>query len=152
MWLHVVPFIMPFIMPGPLSDTAICPSVCPSHRHAGCLQLSHVRTADSSADGRRSAENRTAIGGGISSRRPRGDNCFILVIVVLKYVNCCCNIAPVCTLIDLNEDCETKRLKVYAYRWLSCVCNFNMSFILYCIIGFLVFFGLMTSGLSFPVS
>ena len=37
----------------------------------GCLQLSHVRTADQSADGRRSAASRTAIGGGISSRRPR---------------------------------------------------------------------------------
>jgi len=43
-----------------LSDTAIRPSVCPglgraaslTHRHAGCLQLSHVRTADLSADGR----------------------------------------------------------------------------------------------------
>ena len=51
------------------------PSVCLSHgaaalgyRHAGCLQLSHVRTADPSADGRRSAASRTAIGGGISSR------------------------------------------------------------------------------------
>ena len=72
-----------------LSDTAIrpsvCPSVCPSpwratavnYRYAGCLQLSHVRTANPSADGRRSAASRTAIGGGgISSRRPRGDNLF----------------------------------------------------------------------------
>ena len=35
-----------------------------------------VRTADPSADGRRSAASRTAIGGGggMSSRRPRGDN------------------------------------------------------------------------------
>jgi len=47
--------------------TAIRPSVCPSprqapalgYRHAGCLQLSHVRTAD----GRRFAASRTAIGG-----------------------------------------------------------------------------------------
>ena len=31
---------------------------------AGYLQLSHVRTADPSADGRRSAASRTAIGGG----------------------------------------------------------------------------------------
>ena len=39
---------------GALSDTAIRPSVCPSprcaaalgYRHAGCLRLSHVRTAD----------------------------------------------------------------------------------------------------------
>ena len=47
------------------------PSVCLSHgaavlgyRHAGCLQLSRVRTADPSADGRRSAASRTAVGGG----------------------------------------------------------------------------------------
>jgi len=61
-----------------LSDTAIRPSVCPSvcpvaqlyprraaalgYRHAGCLQLTHVRTADPSADGRRSAASRTAVG------------------------------------------------------------------------------------------
>jgi len=52
---------------GALSDTAICPSVCPcprraaalNYRHAGCLQLSHVRTAD--PDGRRSAASKTAI-------------------------------------------------------------------------------------------
>jgi len=60
------------------------PSVCLSHgaaalgyRHAGCLQLSQVRTADPSVDGRLSTASRTAIGGGgISSRRPRGDNLF----------------------------------------------------------------------------
>ena len=34
----------------------------------------HTSTADPSADERRSAASRTAIGGGISSRRPRGDN------------------------------------------------------------------------------
>ena len=34
------------------------------YRHAGCLQLSHVWTADPSADGHRSAASRTAIGGG----------------------------------------------------------------------------------------
>ena len=59
---------------GALSDTAIrpsvCPPVCPSlgYRHAGCLQLAgqatrDVRTADPSADGRRSAASRTAVGG-----------------------------------------------------------------------------------------
>ena len=32
--------------------------------HPGCLQLSHVRTADPSADGCRSAASRTAIDGG----------------------------------------------------------------------------------------
>ena len=63
----------------------VCLSVCPSpwcaaalgYRHAGRLPLSCVRTADPSADGRRSAASRTAIGGGISSRRPRGDNLLI---------------------------------------------------------------------------
>ena len=55
-----------------MDDTAIRPSVCPSprraaalgYRHAGCVQLSHVRTADPFADGRRSVVSRTAIGGG----------------------------------------------------------------------------------------
>jgi len=56
-----------------LCDTAIRPSVpwrnCRrrsatlGYRHSGCLQLSHVRTADPSADGRRSAASRTAFGG-----------------------------------------------------------------------------------------
>jgi len=50
-----------------------CPSVVCSSlrratavgcRHAGCLQLSHFRTADPSVDGRRSATSRTANGGG----------------------------------------------------------------------------------------
>jgi len=66
-------------------DPSVCLSVpwrsCPrrpaalGYRHAGCLQLSHVRTADPPADGRtcRFAASRTAIGGGISSRRRRGD-------------------------------------------------------------------------------
>ena len=77
------------------SDTAIRPSFdrlsvpwrsCPrsaaalGYRHAGCLQLSRVRTAYPSAGGRRSAASRTAIGGGISSRRPRGDNLLKLVV------------------------------------------------------------------------
>ena len=56
---------------GALSDTAIRQSICPSpmraaalgYRHAGCLYLSQVRTADQSADGRRSVASRTAIGG-----------------------------------------------------------------------------------------
>ena len=56
------------------------------YRHAGCLQLSHVRTADPSADERRSAASQTAVGGGISSRRPRGDNlcnyCYIFLLSV----------------------------------------------------------------------
>jgi len=42
--------------------------------HAGCLQLSHMWTADLSVDIRRSATSRTAIGGGISSQHPWGDN------------------------------------------------------------------------------
>ena len=89
----------PVIMPPPqgtVSDTVICTSVSLSqpirystlsawrsslgYRHAGCLQwpaTRYVRTADPSADGRRSAASRTAIGGGILSRRRRGDNLFI---------------------------------------------------------------------------
>ena len=82
-----------------LSDTAIRPSVCPSprraaalgYRRAGCLQLSHVRTADPSADGRRSAASRTAIsGGGQLSRRPRGDNLLVLRPRYVRSVNCPC--------------------------------------------------------------
>jgi len=51
---------------GALSDTAIRPSVCPSlgYRHAGWPATRDVRTADLSANGRRSAASRTAIGGG----------------------------------------------------------------------------------------
>jgi len=41
-----------------------------------------VRTADPSADGRRSAANRTAIGGGISSRLPRGDTLLLALVCV----------------------------------------------------------------------
>ena len=73
-----------------LSDTAIRPSVRLSHgaaalgttaalgyRHAGCLQLSHERTAGRSADGRRSAASRTVIGGrGYIVSPPPGDNLF----------------------------------------------------------------------------
>jgi len=68
-------------------DPSVCPS-CPrravssGYRHAGCLQLSHVRSADPSADGRKSAASRTAIGGGgISSRRPRGNNLYKLCLL-----------------------------------------------------------------------
>ena len=66
-----------------LSDAAIRPSVCPSpscaaalgYRHAGCLQLSHVRTVDPSTDGSRSTSSLTApSAGGISSCRLRSDN------------------------------------------------------------------------------
>ena len=64
-------------------DPSVCLSVCPStrrtaalgYRHAGCLQLSHVRTADASADERRSAASGNA-GGDTSSRRSRRDNLF----------------------------------------------------------------------------
>jgi len=55
------------------------PSVCLSHgaaalgyRHAGCLQLSQVRTADPSVDGRLSTASRTAIGGGHIVSPPPG--------------------------------------------------------------------------------
>ena len=75
---------------GALSNTAIHPSVCPSprraaalgYRHADCLQLSHVRTADLFADGHRSAASRTAIGGGHIVSGDiiiSGDNLFVCV-------------------------------------------------------------------------
>ena len=85
-----IPFIMSPTV-GALKDTAICLSVSLSHgaaaicyRHAGCLQISHVRTANPSADECRSAASQTAIGGGISSRRPRGDNLFRKLITIQK--------------------------------------------------------------------
>jgi len=69
---------------GALSDTTIRPSVCPMaqlpYRHAGCLQLSHCRPTE--VCGLRTRP-RTDVdpprvelpsAGGISSRRPRGDN------------------------------------------------------------------------------
>jgi len=89
-----IPFYyVPVVGGGALSDTAIRPPVCPSLGYStlaawrSCLGYWHagtcswpatidVRTADPSADGRRSAASRTAIGGGISRRRPRGDNLF----------------------------------------------------------------------------
>jgi len=69
-------------------DRHVCLSVCLSHgavalgaqlpclgyRHAGCLHISHVRTADPSADGRRSAASRTAIGGGRIAGAVLGQN------------------------------------------------------------------------------
>ena len=61
-------------------DTSVCPNPKRAadlgYRHAGCLQLSHVRTVDPSADGRRSAASQTVTGGGISSLRHRDDNFF----------------------------------------------------------------------------
>jgi len=65
---------------GASSNTVIHPSVCPSprcaaalsYRHAGCMQLSHVRTADPSANRRRSAASQTAIGGGHIISPPPG--------------------------------------------------------------------------------
>jgi len=52
-------------------DPSVCPSVCPSprlaaalgYRHAGCLQLSDIQTADLTMDGCRSAVSRSAISG-----------------------------------------------------------------------------------------
>jgi len=69
------------------------PSVCLSHgaaalgyRHAGCLQLSVVRTADPSADRRRSAASRTAIArrGHIVSPPP-GRIIIIIIIIIHEY-------------------------------------------------------------------
>ena len=64
---------------GTFRDTAIRPSVCPvaqlpyaRYRHAGCLQLSHVRTAEPFADGRRSIASPTAIGVGHIVSPPLG--------------------------------------------------------------------------------
>jgi len=79
-----------FIMPTPCGrafwNSAIRPSVpwrsCLGYRHAGCLQLSHrlppetcgLRTRPrTDVDKPRLRHRRTAIGGGISCRRPRGD-------------------------------------------------------------------------------
>ena len=85
-----------------LSDTAIRQSVCPSprrtaalgYRRAGCLQLSHVRTADPSADGQIRRESNCHQRGGQSSRRPRGDNLLVLRPWHVRSVNCpfasCC--------------------------------------------------------------
>ena len=84
---------------GALSDTAIRLSVCPSlgYRHAGCGAAAQaigtlaacswpatrdVRTADPSADGRRSAASRTAIGGGRHYRLGR-------YLVVSDFVHAC---------------------------------------------------------------
>ena len=72
-----------------MNDTAIRPSVCPSprraaalgYRHAGCLHLSHVWTADPSADGRRSAASRTAVDGGHIVSSPPGRQLVFRVIL-----------------------------------------------------------------------
>jgi len=86
------------LCPRPRGDFGIARSVrlsvpwrsCLGYRHAGCLQFSHVRTADRSTDGRRSAASRTAIGGRgyIVSPRP-GDTlliawCWCCVLVCLQ--------------------------------------------------------------------
>ena len=61
--------MLPAVGGGVLST--IRPSVpAVDYRHAGCLQLSHVWTADPSVDERKSAVSGTAIGGGIASCRP----------------------------------------------------------------------------------
>ena len=85
----IAPYYYASAVGGALCDTAIRPSLCPSprraaalcYRNAGCLQLSHMRTADQSADGRRSAASRTAIGRGIS-RRLRDDNLYNIFIFI----------------------------------------------------------------------
>ena len=56
-------------------DPSVCLSHCAAalgHRHAGFLQLSRVRTAGLSADGRGSAASRTAIVGGHIVSSPPG--------------------------------------------------------------------------------
>ena len=70
-------------------DPSVRPSVCPNARPRSCprlqLQLSHAWTADSSADGRRSAASRTAIGGGHIVSPLRGDNLFCSPVTKHKY-------------------------------------------------------------------
>jgi len=72
-----------------LSDTPIRPSVCPSprraaalgYRYAGGLQLSHVRSADMSAEGRIDPPRvELSSAEGISSCRPGAITCFIGVV------------------------------------------------------------------------
>ena len=46
------------------------------YRQVGCLKVNHVRTADPSADGRRSAASRTAIGRGDIVSQSWSDNLF----------------------------------------------------------------------------
>ena len=88
--LSRISLLHPRCMGGGLSNTASRPpvswrswprrAVTLGYRQACCLQLSHVRTADPSADARRSAASRTAIGGGISSP-PRTITCSACVYV-----------------------------------------------------------------------
>ena len=93
-----------------LCDTAIHPSLCSSprhaaalgYRHAGCLQLSHVWTADPTVDGRRSAASRTAIGRGHIVLLPPG--CYLvchLCFTNLSALDCCCNILIWCIILLL---------------------------------------------------
>jgi len=72
-------------------DPSVCPSVCPSLGYSTLAACSwpatrDMRISDRSADGRRSAVSRTAIGGGISSRRPRGDT--LLHASSVRFVRC----------------------------------------------------------------
>jgi len=89
--LSRISLLYPRCMGGGLSNTASRPSVSwrswprraatLGYRQACCLQLCHVRTADPSADGRRSAASRTAIGRGISSPPPGTITCTACVDV-----------------------------------------------------------------------
>jgi len=56
------------------------------YRHAGCLQLGHVRTADPSADGRRSAASRTAISGGGAYRLAASPGRELVYFIVCRCV------------------------------------------------------------------
>ena len=69
-------------------------------RHAGCLQLSHVRTADPSADGRRSAASWTAIcGGHIISPLLRWQ------LVIIKLLGSMNTMLSIIALPDFNTSC-----------------------------------------------
>jgi len=86
-WIWLLQFLIAFLCPHCREQgfKRYCNPSVPAavgYRHAGCLQLSHVRTEDLSADGCRSAASQTANVGSISRCR-LDDN--LLLTVVLWY-------------------------------------------------------------------
>jgi len=86
-WIWLLQFLIAFLCPHCREQgfKQYCNPSVPAavgYRHAGCLQLSHVRTEDLSADGCRSAASQTANVGSISRCR-LDDN--LLLTVVLWY-------------------------------------------------------------------
>jgi len=94
----VTAVLPPFLCPPPYEGLKPYrdPSVCSSLRWqrgaaawaVGTPATRDVRTADPPADGCRSAASRTVVGGGggISSRRPRGDNLYVSA----RHADCLC--------------------------------------------------------------